>query len=298
MSINHYANVSDVRGGYVEKLCLKHGWIWLRCLLAVLFGRRLVFNGLKCFENTMAICMLLLRRDSVLYLQESEWALNDFKTRYPVRHTMAAYVLGRYKIACVSSVQERYIQDTYGARHTAIVYNTLPFIVREPFQISEVKIMMVGYIMARKGVDLYSKLADYAKSKGDPWQFYWVGGGHDANLYYSPNVRWMGYQAHPRDYYSFIDLFFLASQDEPQGLVCPEAMLHNKRCVAYSGTGNAEVIRGIRGCRVYEAYDEESAYQAICDALAEDLDVDGLREALQNTAGINMFMQRFDALIR
>lgn len=295
VSINHYCAVSENRGEYVEKLDLRERRAFTKAIMTVLLARAVLFNGLKCFESNLAIFMMLLRRNGAIYLQESEYALRDFARIHPVRHWFLSVFLQRRKVACISGVQAHYLQAAYGAQRTKLVYNTLPLIDRAPYERDGVKILMVGYVMARKGVELFSRLADYARDRGEAWHFYWIGGGYAPELYFSKNVHWLGYKEHPQYYYPLIDVFFLASQDEPLGMVCAEALTNHKRCVAYGGTGYAELIRDILGCAVFEEYTVAAAYEAIRMALSKQLDVMAVQSMLERTSGAEDFIRRFDA---
>lgn len=123
---------------------------------------------------------------------------------------------------------------------------------------------MVGSINERKGVELFSKVADLAAKSHPSWQFHWIGSKATINeLYESPMVTWHGWQWNPRDIVRQCDLFFLSSIDDPCPLAALEALHMGKGCVAYQATGTAELIKEVRGCAVFEEYNEDKALTAL-----------------------------------
>jgi glycosyltransferase involved in cell wall biosynthesis len=297
VSANHYYNYCTERGILVEKVSRDARFGLLKIMAATFFARKLVFNGLYCFYFYEMLILCLLRKDSIIYLHESEYALNDFKTYSPLKYKLAKYIFKTHKIACISTIQQNYIKETFSSSKTYLVYNTLPFVKHFAFNNNDIKILMAGYIMPRKGVELFSKLADYARERGESWSFYWLGSGNYPDLYYSKNVNWLGYQANPHYYYEKIDVFFLASVDEPFGLVCAEALMHKKRCVVYKNAGYAELIKDISGCSTYKEYTVPAAYEAIKSALSQKLDVDKVEKMLLSSISVESFMQKFDKVL-
>jgi glycosyltransferase involved in cell wall biosynthesis len=126
---------------------------------------------------------------------------------------------------------------------------------------------MVGSINERKGVELFSKVADLAAESHPNWQFHWIGSKATmGELYQSPKVTWHGWQWNPRDIVQQCDLFFLSSIDDPCPLAALEALHMGKRCVAYKKTGTAELIENLQGCSVYHEYEPRAALKALTTA--------------------------------
>jgi glycosyltransferase involved in cell wall biosynthesis len=140
----------------------------------------------------------------------------------------------------------------------------------EPLQLDQSKthIVMVGSINERKGVELFSQVADLASVAHPDWQFHWIGSKATTSpLYQSPKVLWHGWQWNPRDIVRQCDVFFLSSIDDPCPLAALEALQLGKRCVAYRNTGTAELIEGLDGCAVFEDHQVSCAYVCIQAAL-------------------------------
>jgi glycosyltransferase involved in cell wall biosynthesis len=89
-------------------------------------------------------------------------------------------------------------------------------------------------------------------------------------------------------------VLFLSSIDDPQPLACLEALALGKRVVAYSGTGTAEIVENIPGCRVFSKYEAPSAIDAINSALHDQEDLVAIRSRLNEIAGIDSFAHRID----
>jgi glycosyltransferase involved in cell wall biosynthesis len=294
VSANHYHRYWSEQGEIVEKISKDSRFGFIRILLAFLFGKKLMMNGLYCFYFWDLILFSLLRNDTVIYLQESEDALKHFKSVVPFKFKLLTLILRRNRIACISQLQQQYIVRQFGARRTQLIYNTLPHIQKITSNSSEIAILMAGYLMARKGVTFFSELADYAYKEQPTWKFYWIGDGKTSGLYLSKNVEWLGYQSNPHYFYEKIDVFFLSSYDEPLGLVCAEALMHQKKCVVYRNTGFAELIENTEGCAVYEKYEVEAAYDAIVKAIAQPLNTQKVETMLEEVSSIENFSQKLD----
>lgn len=298
-SANEYFNYWQTKGVLVEKLSRDSRYGFIKILMACLFGNKVIFNGLYCFSFYDLILLCLLRRDSVIYLHESEYAINVFKKQSSIRFSLFKYAVKRHKIACISTVQQSFLRTEFGEINTALVYNTIPFIQKiKPLE-GIVNIVMVGYLMERKGVSFYSELADYAKNKDKNWAFYWIGGneGNNKSLYFSKNVNWLGVQSNPHYYYEKMDLLFLSSIDEPMGLVCTEALMHHKKCVVFKNTGFAEFIKDIEGCSIYDQYSIESAFIAIEKSISDNLNVAKTDAMLKNYFSAEKFSERLDDFV-
>jgi glycosyltransferase involved in cell wall biosynthesis len=299
VSANHYFNYWRSQGAVVEKLSLNVRYGFFKITAACMFAKNIVFNGLYCFNFLELIFVCLLRKDSIIYLHESEYAFSTFEKQTPFKFALLKRAIKNHKIACISKLQQDYLHAAFGNIKTHLIYNTEPFIKKLERNEDAINILMVGYLMQRKGVDFYSKLADYAKDKNPNWKFYWIGGpgGERKPLYFSENVTWMGAQASPHYYYDKIDLFFLSSIDEPMGLVCAEALMHHKKCIVYKNTGFAEFIGDIEGCSIYEAYTVESAYEVIEKAISTSLDIAKTDKLLNHYFSVEAFSKRLDDFI-
>jgi len=278
-----FVNPSDKRG--------------LRQALAVwAFAPRVIVNGLNSFDSWCVLAMCMLRPDVRIYLHETEVALDSYREAHPVRYALLRHILGRNPLLCVSQKAETLYRQRFGTSTTHVVYECPGDDDAWEFEPGCVHILNVGSLNERKGVELFSKVADLARERHPDWRFHWIGGVATMNnLYRSPAVKWYGFTWHPTEALKKCQLFFLSSVDDPCPLSLLEALQQGMPCVAYDRTGSAEIIGGLPGCAVYSAYEPAAAMAAIEKALAEE---DGDRAARARAAseisGARAFARRIE----
>jgi len=279
---------------YLIRFMDQYGTISL--FLALVLSNKILVNGLRPFNYWRLVIFVLLKRKAIIYLHETEWVFNNYRNINKIKYKVLSRILHKRVVLCSSKAHQSFIEDTFGAQQTHLVYNN----IGDRFSIDRTEgvlnILMVGSVQARKGVTLFSELADYAISEGEPWKFIWIGGRtFDApDLYFSENVEWLGHADHVvlNDCIGKSDLFFLASADDPFPLSCLEALSQFKKCVAYVGTGTAEIISDIEGCAVYSAYAVEAAFDAIKKALSEELELEKVTYVNNHISSVSSFAER------
>lgn len=274
---------------------------------ALLLGgsRVTIINGLHSFlfDSTFAISPQLY--NVWVYLHETEWVFDTHKKDDPARFARTLEYLRQCRILCVSKKQAEFLKERYDIAQSKVIYNNTPVpslkkAVNQPSD-GRIRIGMVGSNQARKGVSIFSRLADHAADSGRDWEFVWIGhnGKLLSDLYYSDKVQWVG-RKWGRDLaeeMGQLDVFFLASEDDPFPLVCLEALALGKRVVAYEKTGTVEVISSLKGCAVYSDYDVESAYSALNKALQDTPNVDELQRVGQEYSSVERFAERLHAAV-
>lgn len=250
----------------------------LRQALAVWgFSPRVVVNGLNSFDSWFVLAMCLSRPDVRIYLHETEFALDGYRKAHPLRYVLLRHVFARNPLLCVSQKAAALYRERFGSTKTHAVYECPGYENAAPLGSGRIHIVNVGSLTERKGVELFSKVADLAKERHPEWKFHWIGGvATMSKLHRSPAVSWHGFMWHPNELVKQCNLFFLSSLDDPCPLSLLEALQQGMPCVAYARTGSAEVIGGLSGCAVYSAHEPAAAMAAIEKALAEE---DGDREA-------------------
>ena len=225
-------------------------------LAASLFAPTLVLNGLYTLMHWKCLFLALLRKDTCLYLHETEWKLDEFRSQSPWKYAIFSRIMRRNPVLCVSESAANLYRDRFGSANTHVVYE-LPHASATPqFEEGRVHIVMVGTVEPRKGVELFSKVADLAHEKQLPWEFHWLGGvGSQSKMYQSPNVRWHGWAGNTQSYLARASLFFLSSEDDPCPLAALEGLLQGLPCVAYVKTGTAEVVESLAVGAVYSERD-------------------------------------------
>jgi glycosyltransferase involved in cell wall biosynthesis len=298
ISINNYSQYSKGKGEIVEMIAFDSRYGFVKILISFFLAKKILFNSLYCFNFSSLLLFSLLRKDALVYLHETQYAINDFKKRMPFKYKVFKKVVQKNRIVCVSRKQQEYFISEFGAKSTFVVYENIGSRLHIPFPKGQgLHILMVGYIMERKGVDLFSRVADKAKQEGENWNFHWIGSGSFEGLYKSDNVRWLGYHPYPRIFYEDIDIFFLSSVDDPFPLSCLEALGSYKKVVCYKGTGVEEILSDVSGCAVFEDYSVEAAFNALKSALNRPLDIDKVNFINRNISSTASFSERFDGLL-
>jgi len=240
-------------------------------LAAAVSAPRLLVNGLGTLARWPVLLICLWRKDVRIYLHETGYALDQFQSHSPLRYRLLVKILRRNPVLCVSKQAEAHYRERFGSTRTHVVYECPGDIEPSLLDPDKTHIVMVGSINERKGVELFSRVADLSAETHPGWQFHWIGSKATMdNLYQSPKVTWHGWQWNPQDIVRQCDVFFLSSIDDPCPLAALEALHMGKRCVAYTNTGTAELILGVPGCAVFDDYAVEAASLALNAAMAKD----------------------------
>lgn len=297
-SIMTYHRSAEMMSEPVKLINRSNRRTFRQVLAAAIAAPRLLFNGLDSFLRWEAIIVCLLRRDSLIYLHETAYMLDQFEKQSPFRFRLVGNILKRNPILAVSEQAAKQYRERFGSHNVFVAYECLP----APADISprndSKRICMVGTIDERKGASFFSRVADLASEKHLPWEFHWIGSkGSEESSYLSDNVTWWGWLDSPRGFVKNCDLFFLASVDDPFPLACLEALQDHVRAVAYTGTGAAEMIRDLAGCGVYSTYEAGDALEAIRSALAAGLDVVESDRLMAELIEVPAFQARMDTIL-
>ena len=188
-------------------------------------------------------------------------------------------LLPKLKVLCVSTSQADMFR-ALGVSDPVVVYNTVPRDThrararRTPGE--RPRIVMVGSMQDRKGLDLFSRVAELAYTQGLPWRFAWI--GHKTwrigpSTLLSDRVEWMGALSRDRvrEELAASDVFFLSSVDDPMPLSVVEAVQQRLRAVTYHRVGSREVLEGVPGYRSFAEYTPEAALDALRRVLDEEV---------------------------
>ena len=272
-----------------------------------------IFNSIGLFMNHPGLAEVWLLdcgpSRSAIYIHETSWGLNLFEELQPERYADLLSYARQFNFFCVSQKQANYIRAIFGAMNINVIYETTSLpksIYAAPSNKSlntrnPLRIVMSGTLQPRKGVTLFSRVADIAAEKNLPWEFYWV--GHEVKKYVndsykSKNVEFIG-RLDGKEYLDFLqecDIFFLSSEDDPFPLSCLEAIKCYKRLIVFKGTGISEILYGINGARIYKDYVPEAAFKALHSVAASKIDIE-LYSALNERFNIANFVQRFNRAI-
>lgn len=219
----------------------------------------------------------------VLYAHETEYVMNFEGGQHTLRHQEMLSLMPRLKVLCVSTAQADMFRQL-GVSDPVVVYNTVPRDThrararRTPGE--RPRIVMVGSMQDRKGLDLFSRVAELAYGQGLPWRFAWI--GHKtwrigASTLLSDRVEWMGALSRDRvrEELAASDVFFLSSVDDPMPLSVVEAVQQRLRTVTYHRVGSREVLEGVPGYRSFSEYTPDAALDALRRVLDEEVSETG-----------------------
>ncbi|MBG0852981.1 glycosyltransferase family 4 protein [Streptomyces spinoverrucosus] len=229
--------------------------------------------------NDLVEALHAVGRSVVLYAHETEYVMNFEGEQHALRHAEMLKVLPKMKVLCVSTAQADMFRQL-GVNDPVVIYNTVPQDThrararRTPG--AEPRIVMVGSMQDRKGLDLFSRVAELAHAQGLPWRFAWI--GHKTwrispSTLVSDRVEWMGALSRDRvrEELAASDVFFLSSVDDPMPLSVVEAVQQRLRTVTYHRVGSREVLEGVPGYRSFGEYTPEAAFEALRGVLAEEV---------------------------
>ncbi|HUG10157.1 MAG TPA: glycosyltransferase [Opitutaceae bacterium] len=297
-SIYNYFRMREAEGLPAKLIDRRNIRTFRQFLAAFFFGRHVIFNSLDCFWHWEALAFCLMRRDTMVYLHDTEHTLDGFAREHPFKYRLLGRILRRNRVLSVSTAAADLYRRRFGAQRTLVVYENLADRKIPDFEPGVKHIVMTGVLDARKGVELFSSVADRAKELGLPWRFHWLGGIHSKDAgRHSANVTWWGWVDNVDEFLAKADVFFLSSKDDPFPLSCLEALRARRRCVAYAATGVAEAMRGVAGCAVYEAHTVESAFAAIKHVLGEAPDEAAFARVHDEFIKVAAFSRRMDAIL-
>lgn len=225
-------------------------------------------------------------RTVFLYAHETEHVMGYEAEHHTLRHKEMLRLLPHLRVLCVSSAQADMFRGL-GVIDPVVVYNTVP---QDSHRIraravpgAEPRIVMVGSMQDRKGLDLFSRVAELAHTEGLPWRFSWIGHRTPriaATTLISDRVDWKGAlsRARVREELAASDVFFLSSVDDPMPLSVVEAVQQRLRVVTYRRVGSHEVLDAVPGYRSFGDYSPEAALEALRAVLAEQVSEDDYRE--------------------
>lgn len=229
--------------------------------------------------NELVQALLDTGRAVALYAHETEYVMNFEGGEHTLRHQEMLSLLPRLKVLCVSTAQADMFRQL-GVGEPVVVYNTVPRDTHRPLARrvpdGAPRIVMVGSMQDRKGLDLFSRVAELAHTQGLPWRFAWI--GHrtwriKSTTLLSDRVEWMGALSRDRvrDELAASDVFFLSSVDDPMPLSVVEAVQQRLRTVTYHRVGSREVLEGVPGYRSFAEYTPQAALEALRRALDEEV---------------------------
>jgi hypothetical protein len=300
--IHNYINYAKKNGLQIEIIYCMDGYkAIIKLLLATLFSKNVIVNGVRPYQNYRTLIFGLIKRP-YYYFHETKYVFDKILKQYPLRTKILHYIMKKSFALCTSKAQLEYFKKEFFIKQAIVIYNN-NYIKKgkkkqDIFDNNKINIVMAGTIQNRKGATFFSKLADFVKNKNNDFQFHWIGKkALNEQVYQSENVIWHGFKKDYLDYLASADVFFLASIDDPMPLTAFDALNNNLKCIVYKNVGTAELINDIQGCAIYNNYTIESAYTAIFSVLNQKLDKTKVKNIIDNFTSVESFANRLESFL-
>lgn len=309
--LSHYLSALSAAGGVeITSLQLAKGADAMTVWNEVDVHDIVIVNSLPLFfdhENGFELLQKCGPDKCAIYLHETDFIFNRLEKERPEKYQAFFNNARNFNFLTVSKRQGQMLKDRFGITRTFWVPGTSPIDSdvcstgkKKLAPNSPLRIVMAGTLQPRKGVTLFSQLADKANSLGLPWTFHWAGGdvGRSSEIYKSANVEFLGNLdgTGMERFLSQADVFLLSSEDDPFPLACLEALQMFKRIVAFKDTGTSEIISSLSGCAVYNEHTVDAAYKALETAIHAELDDTAYTE-LNELFSLRGFSARFAAAV-
>lgn len=208
-------------------------------------------------------------------------------------------VLPKVHALAVSDRQADWL-GSLGCKSVRTVYNSIgpKFVPIERAQHPDAAplVLMIGTQQRRKGVELFSHVADIAKKRGLGWRFVWLGAytkGADG-CYKSDAVEWVGHVSaeEVRHWLSKTSAFFLSSIDDPLPLGVGEALMSGIPNVVYIDTGFADFITLHHAGEVFNIYEPHVALEKLQAVIERPQDYTIDPKLVRDIVGVEAFGKR------
>lgn len=270
---------------------------FLKMLYYSLRSDTVIVNSLTCYKYWSVILVTWLKKNTVIYLHDCAPHTEPFEKKHPFRFRLFLRFIQKRKVGFVSEWQSEYWLQRIKVPRYKIIYNNISFSFEKAARQTLI-VGMVAYQNENKNVSFFSHVADEAARQGLPYSFIWAGGqgGDTSGLYHSTHVRWLGDQEHVMDLLNQVDLLLFTSKADSFPLVFAEALFKGKRIVSYSQNGFAQHVKGLPGCRLYDAFDEKKVLALLQEVQQEQPDTRRHREIAENLCSIENFEKRIEEL--
>lgn len=212
-----------------------------------------ILNGLGLVLNLGLRELNALRKVShsgipvAWYVHESWSIVGRIFRQRPLRLLFVLFSQNRFLFMAVSSEHQGELRKIGIQKPFLVPEARIPTDPREKNHSQATPVvLMVGSKQQRKGVSLFSQVADIARREGRGWKFVWVGpptklcGG----CYFSDNVEWRTAESEDElsKTYRSASVFLLSSRDDASPHVVLEAVEAGLPIVLFKGVGNAGLI--------------------------------------------------------
>jgi glycosyltransferase involved in cell wall biosynthesis len=215
-SIYLYFRDAQQRGQRVKMIDGKRSDGTKQLMAAGLLAPRVLVNGLNSLLHWPCLWLCLLRSDVYVYLHETAYALDQMERRHPIRSRLIRRVLRKNPLLCVSRQAEQLYEERFRNRRTQVVYECTRLAQLDAFAGDKLHILMTGTLDERKGVKLFSEVAELAAARFPQAQFHWCGASaSETPLFRSTRVCWHGWQPTVQPFLERSEIFFLSSVDDP-----------------------------------------------------------------------------------
>lgn len=261
-------------------------------------SEKIIINSLTCFKYWAVIFVCYAKKNTIIYVHDSAPHTEPFAKKYPFKFKLFLKFLQKRKVAFVSEWQSKYFLQRVSVPRYKIIYNNINLPYEKPSAGNIITIGMIAYQNENKNVSFFSKVADEAYKRTLPYKFTWVGGqgGELNDLYHSKHVQWLGDQEHVMDTLNSIDVLLFTSQADSFPLVIAEALSKGKRIVSYTENGFASHIGELKGCRLFDSFNESLVLDMIEQVIKEDVDEQKHKDLAYHLCSMENFEKRLEEL--
>ena len=296
--INYYNHQLANPGKKLSLVRLVYRNSFIKLLFRAFQSEKIIINSLTCFKYWAVIFVCYAKKNTIIYVHDSAPHTEPFAKGYPYKYRLFLKLLQKRKVAFVSEWQSKYFLERIHIPRYKIIYNNVNFSYERPAAVGVTTVGMIAYQNENKNVSFFSRVADEAYKKGLPYRFIWVGGqgGEMNDLYHSPHVEWLGNQEHVMDTLNHIDVFLFTSQADSFPLVFAEALFKGKKIVSYDQNGFAVFIEKLKGCKLYDSFDEGLVLSLIAEVVKESVDIKEHKELAYHLCSMENFEKRLEEL--
>ena len=243
------------------------------------------------------------RKTIIVYWHETNYVFQRLKKTNPAQlQIFMNHIVSEATNLVISFSQGDWVSKI-GGKNIRTVYHTIGAYLPSPRLPDKERpiILMAGTRQKRKGLDLFSQVADLAVCHKKPWRFIWLGGYSTLSegCYQSSAVEYIGHVSSDevRDWLSRTSVFFLSSIDEPLGLVVGEALSSGVPCVMSTTVGYSEIIQWIGAGECFTFYTPKSAF-IVLEKVLNNLNQYSIDQtAVENLIGLKPFCRRLTIVL-
>lgn len=290
-------------GEEVVYIVLRERFAYLKLLIAAIWGRQLIVNGLFCCRSWVVKWIFRTKKRISLYTHESSYYFKQFIGLSGGNQRFLKNVLSKKHVLYASEWQYRNTLTFLDPQRKDFVFECLS-IDAPAYNLlgkdwDRPIIGMAGFIQERKGVDRFEELATEASQLKFSWEFVWIGGKAGSKIVPKNTcVNYLGPVDGTLHFLSKIDLLLFTAYEDPLPLVILEAVVLKKRILCYKENGFVDILKGISGVAFFGPEDSNEDILAKAKRLLSNgIDHEAYERIASQFAFTGSFVERLDGIL-